>query len=225
MDPGLVPRIVRPILEGRADYAKGNRFHEIDELAVMPKVRLFGNAGLSFMTKLSSGYWDIFDPTNGFVAIDARVFRALPVDKIARRYFFESDMLFRLNTLRAVVADVPIAARYGEEVSNLSVHREFWRFLSGNIRNFLKRIFYNYLLRDFSLGTLYLVFGSLLLGFGVAFGAIQWIAHANAGETASAGTVMLAGLPVILGFQLVLGFLSYDIQAVPRAPLTRNLGD
>ena len=103
MDPGLIPYFVEPILSGDADYTKGNRFYDLEEIRAMPPVRLFGNAILSLMTKLSSGYWNLFDPTNGYTAIHADVARHLPFKKISQRYFFETDMLFRLNRLFVMI--------------------------------------------------------------------------------------------------------------------------
>ena len=87
MDPSLIPDFVAPIQSGEADYTKGNRFFDLEVIRAMPKVRLFGNAVLSFMTKLSSGYWDLFDPTNGYIAIHVDVARHLPFEKISRRIF------------------------------------------------------------------------------------------------------------------------------------------
>lgn len=223
MDPAAISRLIDPIVRGEADYAKGNRFYNPRSLDRMPQARLIGNAALSFFTKLSSGYWDIFDPTNGYVAIHADVFRQLPLERVAQRYFFESDLLFRLNTLRAVVVDVPMTAHYGDETSNLLVGRAIPQFLSGNLKNFLKRVFYHYFLRDFSIGTVYLLMGLPLFLFGVIFGIWSWIDHAERNLIASAGTVMLAALPTIVGFQLLLAFLGYDIQSVPRRVLHRRL--
>lgn len=219
MDPSLIPDFIEPILTGEADYTKGNRFFYLEEIRAMPKVRLFGNAVLSFMTKLSSGYWDLFDPTNGYTAIHADVARHLPFEKISHRYFFETDMLFRLNTLRAVVVDVPMDAHYGDEVSNLKVSKIVGEFLIKHIRNFLKRIFYNYYLRDMSLGSIELPLGLLLLLFGIGFGICHWMNSFQEGIATPVGTVMLAMLPVLMGFQLVLAFLSYDISNVPRRSL------
>ena len=102
MDPAFVTRLVAPILSGQADYTKGNRFYDLESIGNMPSIRVFGNAILSLMTKLSSDYWSVFDPTNGYTAIHARVAAHLPMDKISNRYFFETDMLFRLNTIRTV---------------------------------------------------------------------------------------------------------------------------
>ena len=92
-----------PRKDNEADYTKGNRFYNLEEILTMPKSRIFGNAMLSFVNKISSGYWNIFDPTNGYTAIHTDVIRMLPLSKISKRYFFESDMLFRLNTIKAVV--------------------------------------------------------------------------------------------------------------------------
>lgn len=224
MDPAMIPNFVGPILAGEADYTKGNRFFDLEEIRAMPTVRLFGNALLSFINKLSSGYWDLFDPTNGYTAIHADVVHHLPFDKISKRYFFETDMLFRLNTLRAVVVDVPMDARYGNEVSNLRVSNIIGEFLIKHARNFVKRIFYNYYLRDVSLASIELPLGVLLLVFGAGFGGWNWALASREGITTPAGTVMLSALPVLMGLQLVLAFLAYDIASVPRRSLYQKLG-
>jgi len=219
MDPSLIPAFVAPIVAGEADYTKGNRFFDLEEIRSMPKVRLFGNAVLSFMTKLSSGYWDLFDPTNGYTAIHADVARHLPFEKISTRYFFETDILFRLNTLRAVVVDVPMDAQYGDEVSNLKISKIIGEFLVKHVRNFTKRIFYNYYLRDMSLASIELPLGMLLFTSGCVFGVYHWVNSLHEGVSTPAGTVMLAALPILMGSQLVLAFLGYDIANVPRRPL------
>lgn len=225
MNPNLIPDFIAPILSGEADYTKGNRFFDLEEIRAMPKIRLFGNAVLSFMTKISSGYWDLFDPTNGYTAIHADVARHLPFEKISRRYFFETDMLFRLNTLRAVVVDVPMDAQYGDEISNLKISKIVGEFLVKHARNFVKRIFYNYYLRDMSLASIELPLGVLLFVSGFGFGIYHWIHSLQEGVTTPAGTVMLAALPILMGTQLMLAFIGYDIANVPRRPfhkLRRN---
>ncbi|MDN4548026.1 glycosyltransferase family 2 protein [Pseudomonas sp. C32] len=219
MNPRLIPSLISPIIDGRADYTKGNRFFDLEEIRAMPNLRLFGNAALSFMTKLSSGYWNLFDPTNGFTAIHRNVAKSLPFNKISHRYFFETDMLFRLNTLRAVVVDVPMSAKYGDEISNLKISKIIGEFSIKHTRNFAKRIFYNYYLRDMSLASIELPLGLSFLLFGLTFGTYQWINSANTGLPSSAGTVMLSALPVIIGLQLTLAFLGYDINSVPNNPL------
>ena len=220
MDAGLIPVFADIVASGEADYAKGNRFYDPAGLKTMPPLRLLGNAVLSFMSKLSSGYWQTFDPTNGFFALHTEVARLLPFDKISPGYFFESDMLFRLNILNAKVVDVPLPAHYGVEKSGVRIARVILPFLGGHARNFAKRIVYNYFLRDFSVASLELVAGLALLAFGLTFGILHW----GARETgATAGTVMLAGLPVILGAQFLLAFIAHDVQSTPSVSLHPRL--
>lgn len=223
MDPRLLPRFVAPILAGRADYVKGNRFYDLTQIRQMPKIRIVGNAVLSFMSKFSTGYWGIFDPTNGYTALSAPVASHLPFSKISNRYFFETDMLFRLNTLRAVVVDMPMHAIYGDEQSNLSVVKVLPEFLLKHGRNFMKRIFYNYFLRDMSVASLELVAGSLLSGVGTLFGGWLWLKALLTHVPTPLGTIMLAVLPIFIGMQLILAFLAYDIAAVPRWPIGEDL--
>jgi glycosyltransferase involved in cell wall biosynthesis len=223
MDASLIPDFVAPILAGEADYTKGNRFFDLERIGSMPPMRLFGNAVLSFLTKLSSGYWDLFDPTNGYTAIHADAARYLPFDKISRRYFFETDMLFRLNTLGAVVTDVPMDAVYGDEVSNLKISRIVTEFAAKHVRNFFKRLFYNYYLRNMSLASIELPLGVASLLFGLVFGITHWIDATRHNQATPAGTVMVAALPVIMGVQLILAFLAYDIASVPRRPLHKKI--
>lgn len=223
MNADLIPNLVAPILAGEADYTKGNRFFDLEKIQQMPKIRLFGNAILSLMTKLSSGYWNLFDPTNGFTAIHANIIQHLPIKKISQRYFFETDMLFRLNLLRAVIIDVPMDAKYSNEVSNLKISKILGEFLFKHIRNFMKRIFYNYYLRDLSLASIELPLGLLLFMFGVIFGGSHWLFASHAGNSTPAGTVMLAALPILMGLQLILAFLGYDIASVPRHSLYQKL--
>lgn len=224
MDPAILPQIVHPIVERLADYAKGNRFFNIEDVRAMPGIRVFGNAGLSFLTKLSTGYWNVFDPTNGYTAMHRIALEMLPLDKIDRRFFFESDVLFRLYIAGAVVLDVPIRANYADEESNLHIGQIMMPFLFKNLRNFLKRIFYRYFLRDMNIGSLELLVGAFLLLFGVVFGVSQWVSAAAEGVNASAGTVMLAGLPILVGVQMFLGFFAFDFSAVPKVPLQVILG-
>ncbi|MDX1975088.1 MAG: glycosyltransferase family 2 protein [Rickettsiales bacterium] len=223
MDGALIPFFVKPIEQGHADYSKGNRFYHPRSLQNMPPLRLVSNALLSFMTKLSSGYWNSFDPTNGYTAISAAALKRLPLDRISQRYFFESDMLFRLNTIQAVAMDIPIDAVYAEEISNLKFCANIAPFLIGNLRNTIKRIVYNYYLRNFSLASLQLLIGLPLMLFGLSYGVYHWVESAQTHQVASAGTVMVAALPIIVGFQLLLSFLNYDINSVPRYPISRSL--
>lgn len=223
MNPALINILTAPIKSGLADYTKGNRFFNPDKLIAMPKIRILGNALLSFITKISSGYWDIFDPTNGYTAINSSVLALLPLNKLNKRYFFESDMLFRLNTIRAVVVDIPMDAIYGDEKSNFKISYNIMQFAKGHARNTAKRIFYNYYLRNFSIASLELFFGIILLVFGIAFGLYEWLQSAESLVPATAGTVMLSALPIIIGFQLAMSFLNYDISSIPKMPLSKMI--
>jgi dolichol-phosphate mannosyltransferase len=223
MDPALIPQLIAPLLRGDADYTKGNRFFNLEKIRAMPTLRLFGNALLSFIAKLSTGYWDIFDPTNGYTALHADVAKQLPFDKISPRYFFESDLLFRLNTLRAVVVDVPMDAHYGDEISHLTISHIIGEFLFKHARNFFKRLFYNYYLRNMSLASIELPLGTLFLFFGLIYGSIQWMHSAKHHLPTPTGTIMIATLSTIIGLQFVMAFLNYDMNSVCRNPLHRRL--
>lgn len=225
MEPALIPRVIAPILAGEADYTKGNRFFDLDALRTMPQIRLFGNAVLSLITKLSTGYWHLFDPTNGYTAIHANVAKHLHFNKISPGYFFETDMLFRLNLLRATVVDVPMAAYYGNEVSHLKIPKIIGEFFLKHIRNFSKRLFYNYYLRDMSLASIELPAGLLLFCFGLVFGGYRWQHFAKLQLPTPTGTIMIASLSILMGFQLILAFLNYDMNAQCRHPQHKALDD
>lgn len=219
MDPALIPSLVLPVQHHEADYAKGNRLHRRDSARGMPVVRLLGNMGLTLMSKLSSGYWDIMDPTNGFTAIHAGVVRALPLDDIAKGFFFESDLLYRLAQLNAVVTDVSMRAKYGEEVSQLVVHRVFWTFLKGHLCNTWRRLVDTYFVREIGIASLELLLGMILLPAGILFGAYHWLLSFTTGAYASAGTVVLAALAIIIGVQLLLAFIGHDTRRQPTQPV------
>lgn len=223
MDASLIPQLVAPIIQGTADYAKGNRFFSPEALEGMPTTRLVGNAGLSFLTKMSSGYWDVLDPTNGFTAIHALVADVIPLHKLSKRYFFESDVLFRLNTVRAVVADIPMFSVYGGEKSNLKVGQVLAPFFFKNLMNTWKRIVYAYFLRGFSFASACFFFGWALFIFGVTFGSAAWIRSTIEDTSTPTGTIMLSVVPLILGFQLLMGFVAADIASVPTRALHPSL--
>ena len=219
MNPALLADFIRPILYGEADYTKGNRFFDLEGVRAMPSVRVFGNAVLSVMSKLSTGYWHLFDPTNGYTAVHATVVSRLPLDKISQRYFFETDMLFRLNTISAVVMDVPMDAHYGDEVSGLKISKIIGEFLLKHLRNTAKRIFYNHYLRNVSIASLELPLGLILVGIAGSYGGYHWAHSAGLGVTTPAGTVVLAAVLFLAGIQFLLAFLAADMAAVPTRPL------
>jgi dolichol-phosphate mannosyltransferase len=218
MHPEDIATLVRPIELGEADYTKGNRFDSLDDLYLMPRIRIFGNAVLSLWSKISSGYWGVTDPTNGFTAIHRAVLAKLELDKLSKRYFFESDMLFRLNISGAVVEDVALPARYGNEKSNLKIRKVLVEFPIKHTKNLLKRIFYRYYLREWSIASFELPLALGLGLFGAWFGLSSFFAAAEAGRATTAGQATIASLAIILGVQLMLSFLAYDIQSEPRIP-------
>jgi glycosyltransferase involved in cell wall biosynthesis len=224
MDPAFIPTLVAPLVNGVADYSKGNRFFNPRDAGAMPVVRLLGNLVLSFMTKASSGYWNLFDPTNGFTAIHRSALSLLPLEKINKRFFFESDMLYCLNLIRAVVVDVPMKAFYGEETSNLRIRKAVLHFSLCHMKNIVKRIVYSYFLRDFSPASINLIFGMVLTAFGLIYGGLEWYRSAITGQPATAGTVMLGALPIIVGVQSLVSFLAYDYSAIPRVPIQKLIG-
>ncbi len=221
MDPGLIGRLIAPILSGQADYVKGNRFHHVRDVMEMPKLRLAGNAALSFLSKLSTGYWQLFDPTNGFTAVHRAALAQIDLDRVSRGYFFESDLLYHLNQARAVVVEMPMRAVYGAAPSSLRPGRVWWPFLFSHTRNIARRIIYSYFVRGFSAASVALLLSLPLVGFGTGFGLWQWGRSAASGEPASAGTVMLAALPILVGTQLLLSWLNHDVAAEPVVPLQR----
>ncbi len=218
MDLSYAAQLVAPVLLGEADYTKGNRFTSISHLTAMPTIRVLGNAMLSFAAKLSTGYWNIFDPTNGYTAIEANVARLVMQKRVARRFFFETDLLYHLGTLRAVVRDVPMPSRYGDEVSNIRISQIIGPFAAKHARNFAQRVIGQYFVRDFSAASLELVFGLFFTLFGVGY-ALSYLANREPTQAASAGVVMLAALPVILGAQFLLQAMNFDVLNVPIRPI------
>jgi dolichol-phosphate mannosyltransferase len=221
MDPALIPRLIKLIELGEADYVKGNRFYVRKGVEQMPAVRLLGNAILSFLTKISSGYWSVFDPTNGFTAIHAEALRLLDFERLSKRYFFESDMLIQLGDMRATVRDMQMTAVYANEVSGLKIGGAMFEFAWRHAWAALRRVIYWYFIRDFSLGSVNLLLGLGLLAFGATFGGEAWVHSIRTGEAATAGTVMLATLPILVAIQMILSFLALDIANEPKAPLQR----
>lgn len=223
MDPRHLPDLVAPLVEGRADMAKGNRYAHIDALRAMPALRVLGNAGLTFLVKAASGYWGIFDPANGYFAVRTEVLshfrRRLP-----RRYFFESGFLIELGIARAVVLDVPIPARYGDEQSSLSIPGTLLGFPPRLVHGLLRRVLWRYFVHDFSAASIFLLLGVPSLALGTALGLSLWWQGVQQGEYAHVGPVMLAAMPILLGFQLVLQAIVLDVGNVPRTPISSPLG-
>ena len=216
MDSSYIPELIKPILENRADYTKGNRFRDFKALKQMPVIRRIGNIGLSFCIKAASGYWNIFDPNNGFIAINNNILRTLNIDKIHKRYFFESSMLIELYHADAVIQEIPMKAKYGNEVSHLSLTRTFLGFPPKLIKAFIRRIILKYFLFDFNIASIYILFGLPLFLAGMIYGIINFLKYTSSHVAAPTGTVVIPTLLIILGFQLLLSAANYDITNFPK---------
>jgi dolichol-phosphate mannosyltransferase len=220
MDPAALASLVLPVALGRADYAKGNRFVHSREIRAMPAVRLLGNAALSLLSKLSTGYWNLLDPTNGYTAISREALAAIDLDEVDDRFFFESSMLTELSLARAVAVDVAIPARYGDESSHLSVARSVVEFAAKHARAFVRRLWLRYVVLDFSAVSLLLAFGIPLALFGAVFGIRNWVHSSVYDVPATAGTVMVAAFTTAAGLFGIVQAMIYDILSIPAVPLT-----
>ncbi len=216
MDPKRIPELVSPLVREGYHYAKGNRFLHSDALRQMPLPRLLGSFALTFLTKLASGQWHLFDPQNGYVAVRTDVLGRLHLDEIAQGFFFENDMLIHLNIAEARVKDVPIPAIYGDEQSKLRIRRVLLGFPPRLARGLLVRIWRKYVLNDFSPIAVFWLIGTPRLVFGGIFGLGTWAHSLWSGVPASTGTVMLSVLPFLLGFELMLQAIILEIQETRR---------
>jgi glycosyltransferase involved in cell wall biosynthesis len=217
MDPNHLPALLDKVTRDGYGFAKANRFFAPESFDGMPQYRVFGNIVLSFMTKMASGYWNLFDPQNGYTAVRTEVLKRVPLDRVSRRYSFENDFLIHLNILQVPAIDVPIPAVYADEVSSIRLSKVVPELLNLLVRGFWRRIWYRYVLWSFSPIALLLVLGLLLSTIGV--GIAIWVCFQIATSViATAATVMLAALPLMLGTQLLISALQLDIQASPSTP-------
>lgn len=216
MDIKYLPQFIEPLIDDRADMTKGNRFRNVHTIKKMPFVRRIGNIGLSFLTKASSGYWNIFDPTNGYLAIKTSVLKNIDFDSLHKRYFFESSLLNEMYFTEAVVKDIPMDAKYADEVSNLSITKVLFEFPPKIIKAIFKRIFYKYFFNDFNIGSIYLLLGIPIFAFGSWYGLVNYIKYTKLNQVAPTGTVVIPTLLITLGFQLLLSFINFDVSNYPK---------
>ena len=220
MDQNKMQELLRPLLNGSADFAKGNRFFSLDHLQEMPKIRIFGNAMLSLMSKFSTGYWRINDPTNGYFAIRRGLAEQIDFRKVRKDYFFESDLLFRSSIVRGVVVDVPMSARYRDETSNLNIPKVAAMFPFFHLRNFAKRIFYTYFLREWSLASFQLPIGLISLFSSLALAVSALVSSAQTATAVTAGQAVGIAFSGLFSVQMLLAFLSFDIDSEPSRPIS-----
>jgi len=192
MDPDRLDAFLDPIVDGRADYTKGNRLLDWDFLDGMSRFRLVGNVLLTLLTKISSGYWRIADPQNGYTAVRLDVFDDLPLEDCYDEYGFANDILVRLNAHGKRVADVPMPASYGDEESSID-YRTFITTVSMLLlQDFLWRINVTYLVRDFHPLALCYYAGATAGVFAIVAAGLGLLLGGTAGVAALLASVLLA---------------------------------
>ena len=214
MDPDYLPALLDPIVHEGYGFTKANRFYSSTSFQGMPKNRIFGNVVLSFMTKMSTGYWNLFDPQNGYTATTRQVLERLDLDRIKRGYEFENDWLLNLNILGVRARDVPVPAVYGEEVSGMRLGKVVPAITSLLVKGFWKRITLKYVIEGFHPIALLLFVGLLFTAWGLLSGLALAIWSIGP-ETSSTATVLASVVPLLMGFQMLLTALQLDIQATP----------
>lgn len=216
MDPNYLPSLLNPIIEGGYGYTKGNRFlKKRDYSKIMPRHRIFGNMVLTLLNKIATGYWNIFDPQNGYTAIKRECLETIDLDDLSKGYGFENDMLFHLNLENYRVRDVSMPSVYHHEASQIKILRFIPEISALLAKIFCRRIYQKYVLKNFHPIALFYVLGTIFFLFGAFFGA--YVAYTSIGiETASTGTVMMSVLPFLVGFQLLLAALVLDIIETPK---------
>ncbi|HYI10752.1 MAG TPA: glycosyltransferase family 2 protein [Thermoanaerobaculia bacterium] len=215
----LVPQLIQPLVDGTADYTKGNRFRDFQAIRAMPLLRRLGNVVLSFLSKAATGYWHCFDPTNGFLAIRADVLSQVPLKKVDPTYFFETSMLSHLYVLGAVVKEIPMPARYAGETSSLSITRVLRQFPGRLLSCLLRRLILKNFVYDFNLESFHIASGLPLLLLGALYGGYNWWWYATRNLAAPTGTVVLSALLITIGMQLLISAVNLDLQSIPREPI------
>lgn len=212
MDASYLDRFARICFLYNCDYVKANRFGHIDALPVMPRIRLAGNLILTFLTKFSSGYWNIFDPQNGYVMITRKMLKRLDLAIIDKSYFFENSMLINLNIMRAKIGEIYLPANYSNEISSMKLWKIIISFPKKLMSGYFHRIYQKYIFRSLSPYALLSFCGFILMLWGIIWGGIAWYKSFITGILSSTGTVILALLPLILGWTSLLQALVLDIQ-------------
>ncbi|MFH2112161.1 MAG: glycosyltransferase family 2 protein [Candidatus Bathyarchaeota archaeon] len=170
MDPGHIPDLLDPIVEGRAVYSKGNRLMSEEYRRGMSRWRTLGNMMLTFLTKLASGYWQIMDPQNGFTAISRRALEALDLDRVYAYYGYCNDLLVKLNVYGFKVLDVQIPARYGNERSKIRYASYIVRVSWMLLRNFFWRLKMKYVILSFNPVVFFYLAGLMITPVSIVFG-------------------------------------------------------
>ena len=209
MDPKDLPAILNPVIKEEADYSKGNRLFDGQLWEKMPKIRIYGNAMLSMLTKIASGYWHIADSPSGYTAINLRALKTINWDNIFPRYGVPSDILVKLNVYNFKVVDVPINPVYGVgEKSGIRVHRAVHGMSLLLLKLFFWRLKEKYIKRDFHPLVLFYIFGMIFLFSGLIYGG--FVFYEGIVAQTSAAKSVFAMLLFITGLQLILNAMKQD---------------
>ena len=212
MDPNQLPNLIAPIIEGKTDYTKGNRIVSKEYRIGMSKWRFFGNAILSFLTKIATGYWQILDSQNGYTAISKKALERIDLNDIYPYYGYNGDILTKLNIYGFNVIDVDMPARYGTEKSKIKYGRYMFKVSLMLLKNFFGRLKEKYIIRDFHPLVLFYVFGIVSLILGLEQG-IEIVYYDFILGKVSTATAILCALLIISGLQSLFFAMFFDMEA------------
>jgi glycosyltransferase involved in cell wall biosynthesis len=213
MDPGDLEKIALPVARGEVDYAKANRLISGEAWQVIPRSRYLGNAMLSFLTKIASGYWHVADSQSGYTAASRDILQQLDLDRIYRSYGFPNDMLVHLNVWNARVRDIPSRPVYGVgERSGIKIRKVVPRISWLLVKGFFWRMREKYVIRDFHPLVFFYAFGFLMTFLGLALGILEVVLRFMGNEV-SVGTVVLVALLLIFGSQFTLFAMWFDMES------------
>jgi len=211
MDPQVMPSLIDPIIQNRADYTKGNRLLSPEYRRGMRTWRFIGNTILTFMTKFSSGYWNLMDPQNGYTAISLRALERINLDRIYPHYGYLNDLLVKLNVFGFRVMNIEMPARYGREKSKVRYARYIRTVSFVLIKDFFYRLKMKYVVLSFHPLVIFYLFGFFMTLFGLiaAMYTIYWV-YILGGALFIRGVLSL--LLCAIGLQFLSFALLFDIQ-------------
>jgi len=213
MDPADLATLAGPVARGEVDYAKANRLFSGQAWELIPRARYLGNAALSMLTKIASGYWHVADSQSGYTAIGRDTLAALDLKRVYTGYGFPNDLLVHLNVVSARVRDFPSRPIYGVgERSGIRYHKVAPRISWLLLKGFFWRLREKYVIRDFHPLVFFYAFGFLATLAGIVLGAIE-LAYRIAGNAVSVGTVVLIALLLISGSQFTLFAMWFDMES------------
>jgi glycosyltransferase involved in cell wall biosynthesis len=213
MDPSELEAIAGPVVRGEVDYAKANRLFTGQAWEVIPRTRYLGNAVLSFLTKIASGYWHVADSQAGYTALALPMLERLDLDRLYPRYGFPNDLLVHLNVWNARVRDVPSRPVYGVgERSGIRLRSVVPRISWLLLKAFFWRLKQKYVIRDFHPLVLFYALGILMTTVGLVLGVVELVLRL-AGNELTVGTVVLIALLLISGTQFTLFAMWFDMES------------